>query len=634
MGNSYIMRQGAYYPLGVSAVSDGVQFVWEAISEKPCEIGIFQEGRELFKIPVPVKYRTGQIYSVIVSGLPKEADGYCYYAGGKVLTDLYAGRVLGMNGYGRKKERIWSGFPEYGYDWGEDAPLEIPYENSVIYGLHVRGFTKHASSNVQNRGTFAGITEKIPYLKELGITAIELMPAYEFDEMIEEESAFLQEGETKINYWGYTPGYYFAPKSAYCAAKDPDIEVKDMVKALHQQGIEVILQFYFPESIKRFLIPEIIHFWVREYHIDGVHLLGENLPLSVLVEDSFLARTKLLAADWPLQGLTGAGKFPFRNLGCFQNNFMYDMRKFLKGDEDCLERMLYHMRHNADEAGIVNYMAFYNGFTLQDMVSYERKHNEENGENNGDGTDYNFSWNCGAEGRSRKKAVHALRRKQIRNALVFLLLAQGTPYIQSGDEFGQTQNGNNNPYCQDNRTTWLDWNLLEKNAGLFTFVKKLLSFRKEHPVFHKDKPLRMMDYLGCGYPDISYHGEDVWKAALENYNRHVGILYCGKYALKDRKNEDDYFYAAFNMYWEPRNFALPKLPKGLEWQLCLDTAKEEGFQEKASVAKPEAAAGEKPGTEEKPEWEKKSDFRQAATVVGRTVQLYQSIKKNETGDRK
>lgn len=573
------MRKGTFYPKGVTRTTDGIQFVLKA--DRPdtqIEISLCKGARELQRVTVPPDYRCGQLYSVVLE-CPAEADSYRYYQDGRFLVDFYARRVTGLERYGQKKTDVRYFLPGREYDWEDDRRPLLPYSEMILYGIHVRGFTKHVSSGVSNRGTYEGLVQKISYLKELGINAVELMPCYEFDEVQTREEPYQDDGKKKVNYWGFQSGYYYAPKSAYAASKDPTVSFCDMVKQLHRNGIEVIMQFYFPEMSGQSEIAEILRFWVENYHIDGFHLIGAGLPLPAIATDPFLRDTKLIMAQLPPADRSHhkGERVWSKNLAYFSEGFTYDMRKFLKGDDDCLNRALQHFRDNREDAAVINALTCYNGFTLNDLVSYERKHNEANGEENRDGSEYNLSWNCGAEGPSRKKQVLALREKQMRNGLAFVFLSQGVPYLQSGDEFAQTQNGNNNPYCQDNETTWLNWKRMAKYQAFHEYVKKLIAFRKAHRVFHKEEPLRIMDYIGCGYPDVSYHGEEAWRPVLENYSRHVAVMYCGKYACDRKQNPDAFFYVAYNMHWEAHSFALPRLPKGMKWQCCMDTADPEGF---------------------------------------------------------
>ena len=385
----------------------------------------------------------------------------------------------------------------------------------------------------------AGLVEKIPYMVELGINQIQCMPVYEF----EPSSKY-------VNYWGYGPGYYFAPKAAY-AAGDPVTELKDMVKACHRAGIEVVLEMPFEGNTPRIYMEACLRHYMLEYHVDGFILNPDVMPVEGVYSDPMLRGLKLLK---------------------HQTGFQNVMRRFLKGDEGMVGDVIYWLRRQAGAEGYYNYIANQNGFTLNDLVSYDAKHNEANGENNQDGPDYNYSWNCGAEGPSRKKAVMALREGQRRNAFFLVLLAQGTPCILAGDEFANTQKGNNNAYCQDNPTGWLDWSRLEREKKLFSFVKALIALRKAHPVLSQEKELLGMDQISCGVPDVSYHGTCAWQTPAEVSSRQLGVYYCGRMA------GDEDCFVAYNIHWLEHEFALPALPKGKKWYLAADT--KEGILDK------------------------------------------------------
>ena len=507
-------------------------------------------------------------------------------------------------------------------------PLRIPYEDSVFYSLHVRGFTKHASSQVSARGTFAGLAEKIPYLQQLGITAIECMPVYEFDEIIPNpayqeslklrdngQAAYLEEPAWKqrINYWGFGDGetYYMAPKAAY--AKDPqhaDRELKLLIRQLHKNGIEIILQMYFSPRYTQGYIREVLRYWVSCYHVDGFHLFGTDIPMRLLGTDPYLKHTKLIHENPEADAVYKGKKIPYyRNLACYGDAFRYDARRFLKGDEGMLSVMAEHMRQNSSLEGVINHITDYRGFTLSDLVSYDRKHNEENGEDNRDGSDYNYSWNCGVEGSSRKRAILQIRLAQRKNALAMLFLSQGTPLLLAGDEMGRSMQGNNNAYCQDNKINWLDWKLLEKEAELFTYTKELIRYRKEHPILHSRQTMQIMDSLSCGYPDLSYHAEQAWYAHFENYYRHMAVLYCGMYEKKPDGTEDDFIYIIWNMHWEKHTFALPTLPQDYDWTVSMTTKEI-----------PQQDTADKTGKEEKPvEAEISAEQAREITALGRSV---------------
>ena len=418
------------------------------------------------------------------------------------------------------------------------------------------------------------MVDKIPYLKELGITTLELLPIVEFQEVMmpehEEGNPYGSSEPTgRLNYWGYTKAGLFAPKASYAdPGTNPVTELKYMIRELHKAGIELVPELYFTGKETPEMVLETVRFWVREYHVDGIHLTG-YAPTALLAKDPYLTDTKLWAVSWDEEKPEAGEK---KHLGEYNEGFLIDMRRALKGDEEQMSSLIYRNRRNPANFGMLNFMAGTNGFTMMDMVSYDQKHNEANGENNRDGSDYNYSWNCGAEGPVRKKKILDLRARQLRNAMLMLFLSQGTPVLLAGDEFGHSQNGNNNAYCQDNELSWLNWNLNKWDQKLLTFVKQVIAFRKAHPVFHMEQEPRVLDYLACGHPDISYHGVNAWQPEFENFRRQIGILYCGAYAKKPDGQEDDFFFVIFNMHWEPHEFALPNLPKNLEWSLSFDTS--------------------------------------------------------------
>ncbi|MBR1932009.1 MAG: hypothetical protein IJ833_11195 [Lachnospiraceae bacterium] len=569
------------YPLGAHYEAGKLRFSLVS-REESCGVVLYDRstGKFIQKIPFTKADKIGDVYCKYVDGFDRQKIAYLFYENDRELPDERAKMFLGRHQFGKERKLVamLAAFPETDFDWEDDVRPRIPYEECICYCMHVRGFTRHTSSKVVQRGTFRGVMEKIPYLKETGITTVELQPAYEFLEIpdLEEIKQSLpypitdedlkEFGGRKLNYWGYKKGFYYAPKAAYAASEDAISEYKEMVKAFHANGMEVVMQFYFPKEVPAGEISEVLRFWLLEYHIDGFHLMGDHIPVNLLAQDPLFADTKLWYYSFDTDYLYGNRTPAFRNLASYNDDYLYAMRKFLKGDENMLETIQFHMRHVPKNSGRIHYLTNYYGFTLMDMVSYDRKHNEENGEENRDGNDYNCSWNCGAEGTTRKKKILDLRRRQIKNAMLLLMFTQSTPLIFMGDEFGNTQKGNNNPYCQDNATTWLNWNDLDKNADIYEFWKMLLRMRKEHPILRPTQELRVMDYIACGYPDLSYHGQNAWRPQTEGYNRHIGMMFCGKYAKSDEK-EDDFFYLALNMHWEPHMLALPKLPKGLKWEL-------------------------------------------------------------------
>lgn len=572
------------YPMGLTRTDGGIH-VSAVAAAKACSLLLFVKEdkngkearfREVRNIPFPEEGKTGHVWSMTLKGAFDDLY-YAFEADGTRFSDPYGRSFAGRERWGRlshAKRLLLTPVAEPEFDWQGDRPLHIPYEDSIVYRAHVRGLTKHASSGTEHRGTFRGVVDKIPYFKELGITTLELLPPVEFQEVMMPENVEgnpygMCEPTGRLNYWGYAKAGMFAPKASYAdPGTNPVTEFKYMVRELHKAGLEVVPELYFSgKEVPEFVL-ETVRFWVREYHVDGIHLTG-YAPTVLLAKDPYLADTKLWALSWEAEKPAAGEK---KHLGEYNDGFLIDMRRALKGDEEQMSSLIYRNRRNPAETGVLNFMAGTNGFTMMDMVSYDQKHNEANGENNRDGSDYNYSWNCGAEGHVRKKKIQELRSRQLRNAMLLLFLSQGTPVLLAGDEFGNSQNGNNNAYCQDNEISWLNWNLNKWDQALLDFVKHVIAFRKAHPVFHMEQEPRVMDYLACGHPDISYHGVNAWQPEFENFRRQIGILYCGAYAKKPNGENDDFFFVIFNMHWEPHSFALPNLPKNLVWSLAFDTS--------------------------------------------------------------
>lgn len=577
------------YPLGVSFEEEGLRI--SAVCEGAAEAGIVlydRKHREGVRIPFPDNCRVGAVRAMMLSGYGDRTCSYLFYRGEEVYQDPYCKRVENLCGYGiRKTSTPRCQVVSEDYDWGDDENVHIPYEEMILYALHIRGFTKHRSSGVRHKGTYAGVTEKISYMQELGINMALLMPAYEFEEIMPEntaqtiEQAVLsykqelpksggEEKEPRLNYWGYQTGLYYVPKGAYACSKDAAGEFKDMVRAFHRAGIGVSMQFYFPAEMRTADILDILKYWVLEYHIDGFHLMSGELAMDMIAGEPLLADTMLLAGEWNA-GRGGSGR---RNVGRLSDGFLYDMRRFLKGDDNMINQFLFHIRENKAENGVVNSIARWDGFRLVDLVSYERKHNEANGENNADGMDYNCSWNCGVEGRSRKKGIQELRLRQMKNAITILFMSQGTPLLYSGDEFANTQEGNNNPYCQDNDIAWIKWNQTSMGRELLAYTKFMIGMRKAHGVLRKRTLIRGIDTLPCGFPDISFHGREAWRPDTSPASRCMGIMYCGYYADEGEGEDEHFFYIAVNMHWEVSYMGLPKLPRGKCWVYRASTGKE------------------------------------------------------------
>lgn len=629
-------RQEILYPLGVTSAEDGARILVQANGEK-VSLLLFKPGEEEPERIIDFKEedRMGDVWSMEIKGQEIAGMEYMFEVDGVPAADPCARIIAGREQWGDvsragriPRARVLT----EEFQWGDDRRPEIPYSDTIIYRLHVRGFTMHPSSGVRKKGTFAGVMEKLPYIKELGATAVELMPITEFDEVLTAESgagALTAAGKTAasgapgvpterttpeasggsetptersasasgtpmerskpmasglMNYWGYGPSFLYALKSAYGSGKtSPEREFKTLVKALHKENMECIVEMYFTGKEAPGMALDVLRYWIQEYHVDGFRLSGFP-PIADIAEDPFLKGTKLFAENWgealarrPGRGYPNLDHKPVtvrdKNLAEYNGQFQNEMRRLLKGDEGMLNSLAYLSRRNPEDFAVINYMANTNGMTMTDMVSYDRKHNEDNHENNRDGTDDNFSWNCGEEGPTRKKAVRELRKRQLGNAFLLLFLSQGTPLLLAGDEFGNSQGGNNNAYCQDNEVGWVDWRQKRTNRDLYAFVKGLIAFRKAHGAFHMDREPRLMDYKSCGRPDVSYHGEYVWRPEFENFRRQFGILYWGAYGRRPDGSADDTIYVIYNMHWEPHVFGLPRLPKGQRWHLYYDTSK-------------------------------------------------------------
>lgn len=599
--NDIRVLQGNPYPLGSYVTSkNAVNFAMVCNTDAKCGIILYNKViKATRKIPFGEKNRVGNIYCLRIENINIEDYEYQYYVGDEMLCDPYGKIIYGNEHWGRIPKRLRAGFvSEEKSDDSDivDGPM-LDYSESVIYTLHVRGFTRHKSSNVAYPGTFSGIVEKIPYLKELGVTTIELMPAYEFIELEEPEitSGDVMDAykpiEPKLNYWGYKDGYYFAPKSSYTEpGVSPHEAFRNLVNVLHTNGMEIIMQFYFPRTVKQAYIPEVLKFWVNMYHVDGFHLMGEQIPLALLGTEPMFANTKLIYYNFPIDEIYGSEKPKFKNLATCNDEYMYNFRRFLKSDEGQICNVISGMKELPEKNGMIHYMTNCNGFTLMDLVSYDRKHNELNGEGDHDGNPYNASWNCGFEGKTNRKSVNRLRRRQIRNAIAFNMFSQSTPMILMGDEFGNSQKGNNNPYCIDGPVTWLNWNDLKTHSDIYDFMKKCIEIRKSYDILHMNRTFRMSDYLSNGYPDLSMHGEEAWKIETDDLTRHFGMMYSQEYAYYDingkplsgktagrKSKEYDLIYIGVNMHWSNHNFALPKLPQGKEWKVILDTYKDDNL---------------------------------------------------------
>lgn len=579
--------RGNPFLMGVTTQEEGLNFTLFAREKTECRLHLFHQdtGKLIASYDITQNHKVGDLFTVFIKYDKKGTYtyrkysilelSYLYEVEGKPYLDPYAPLVYGRETYGKvlsreEKNQVRGGFPKELENTWVYSRTPIPANELIIYKLHLRGFTKHDSSHVKEKGTFLGLTKKIQYFKDLGINCIQLMPIYEYNEIIETKNP---RSPHKVNYWGYSgDNQYFSPKTSYAyEPKNAVEELKTMVEQFHQEGIEIILEMNFTVETPYEMIRDCLRHWVFTYGIDGFVLSSGAVPLSILVMDPILGHTKILADQWKVEEIQHkTGMKSFENLYEYRRDFSNSMKRFIRGDEEQIGAVIHHIKNNPSNLKVVNYITNHDGFNLMDHFTYDYKHNEENGENNQDGTVYNYSWNCGVEGVTKKLSILKLRQRQIRNAFVLLFFSQGTPLIFAGDEFCFSQNGNNNPYCHDNETTWINWDLLDDNKEMASFVKELIHLRKSHPILHKEEAFLCRDYISCGYPDLSFHGTRAWYPEYVHYNRMLGVMFSGCYA-KIRREDDQSFYLCMNMHWEKHSFDLPFLPKDRKWCLYLDT---------------------------------------------------------------
>lgn len=644
------IRPGFFRMYGACVASNGVSFTINSHGATRCTLLLFkpQAPKPYARIPFPDSYRIGDTYSMLVFDIKPDEFEYAFsfdgpyepakgllFNGENVLLDPYSRAVTGQRKWGEKPEggkdfEYRARVVKSNFDWGNIKQLEQPFEDLVIYETHVRGYTKDKSSGVSAPGTFAGLKDKIPYLKDLGINAVELMPIFEFDEM---ESARVVDGVQLYNYWGYNTVSFFAPNTSYAFNEEHNHEgdeLKSLIKALKENGIEVILDVVFnhtaegnemgpcfsfkgidnnvyymltPDAhyynfsgcgnvmncnhpVVRSFIIDCLRHWAIEYRVDGFRfdlasILGRdqngapmaNPPiLESLAFDPVLGKMKLIAEAWDAGGLYQVGSFPSWNRWAEWNGrYRDDMRSFLKGDDGMAgnaitritgSRDLYSPESRGHKAS-VNFMTCHDGFTLYDLYSYNEKHNEKNGWNNTDGDNNGHSWNCGAEGETDDPNVNGLRRRLIKNAFAALLCSRGPAMFFAGDEFCNTQFGNNNAYCHDNIISWLDWSRLEEFKEIHDFVRHMIQFRKEHPILRK-----MTKPSSCQFPEISVHNGTPFNASTDYKTKLIGIMYAGR---NEEDTEDDIVFYCMNAYWEPLVMQLPVLPNGKHWHVDTNT---------------------------------------------------------------
>ena len=573
------------YPFGYTVEEDRLYFC-TAAEGSSLSLHLYKDGRSFKRIAFSEEDRIGNVWRLVLCGVPLDGSfSYTYEAEGKETPEPYAAELTGRESYGSRKNlrlvpravirKELSGGGAF-CDIKREGQPSLSLENSLIYRLHVRGFTKDQSSGVdeKRRGTFYGVIDKLPYLKELGVTSVELMPAYEYNET---ELSFDRKG-IKINYWGFTEdAERMAPKASFGGTKG----FREMTEALHKEGMELILGIYFSGNEPEDYVMDVIRHWRLSYGVDGVHIVG-MAPLKLLLNDPYLKGMKLFADNISPEDTRRRKRdqafMPVRKdirkdriAAVCNDDFQNSMRRFIKGDESMVDIAMGLIRPEQEEIGRVNYMANVSGFSLWDVYSYDRKHNKENGEHDTDGTDYNYSWNCGEQGPSRKKRINDLRLQLCKAALLMAIISGGTPLINAGDEMGHTRKGNNNSWCMDNKLEWIDWGDLEKHKELYEFTKALIRLRKDHPIL-RQRSFKGSDYKATGLPDISFHGKSAWKVDHENYRRQLGVCFNGDYAEKAEGVPDDSFYVGMNMHWEPHKFYLPKLKEGKRWHMLLDTS--------------------------------------------------------------
>ena len=610
------LRTGRPYPFGATVYGNAVNFSVYSRYATDCTLVLFhnREEKPFIEIPFFKEFRLGNVFSMMVFDLDYENIEYGFRMDGpfqpeeghrfdksKILLDPYAKLIVGRDVWGQQPN--WDSIYPYrarvvfdDFDWEDDQPLETPINDLIVYEMHVRNFTCGAASDVKHKGTFAGIVEKIPYLLELGVNCVELMPVHEFDEF-ENNRISPIDGSRLYNLWGYSNVGFFAPKAAYassgrfCMQVD---ELKNMVKQLHANGIEVILDVVFNHTAEgneqgpyisyrgidnktyymltpdghyfnfsgcgntlncnnpnvRDMIVESLRYWVTDYHIDGFRfdlaaILGRDQNGNPMSNPPLLSDPEVLS----------------------------DVKERIIGSPD-----LYASEKRGIKAS-VNFVTAHDGFTLMDLVSYNEKHNEANGEDNRDGENHNNSWNCGCEGETNDPDINRLRHQQVKNAVTLLMVSQGIPMLLSGDEMGNSQQGNNNAYCQDNDIAWLDWNNLERNADIFHYFKQMIQFRRRHKVLRYEDHLSHSDYRHLGYPDFSWHGVKAWQPDSGHNNLTAAFMLNGQYAItvsegSPEGSPDDFIYVAMNMHWEMHGFELPQLPQGMAWHIFANTSME------------------------------------------------------------
>jgi len=670
MLHTFRTARGRCLPLGVSAmnVADGVNFALFCRHGTAVTLVVYPEDDDqpLIELPLdPHINRTGDHWHIVVGGLPPSfqygwrvdgppGGGHRYdprvvlldpsataLTGGAIWGQPSEGPVEnGENGDRPRCSNRRSLFFRRSFNWHDDVPPLVPAEDSVVYELHVRGFTFHGSAGVAEPGVYSGLVEKIPYLQSLGVTAVELLPIHEFDES---DCPFTNPltGERLRNFWGYNSIAFAAPKAAYAAsgAEHGQInEFRDMVQAFHKAGIEVILDVVFNHTgegdhrgrtysfrgldnelfymlgadgnylnftgcgntvncnhpVVRNMLVTCLRYWVSDMHVDGLrfdlasimgrdrhgNVLLEPPVIEMISEDGVLTGTKLIAEPWDAAGLYQVGLFPYgKRWSEWNGRYRDDVRRFWRGEPGMGGALATRICGSADlyepsgrqPIHSINFITCHDGFTLWDLVSYNHKHNDANGEDNRDGSNDNHSWNCGVEGETHDAEVLNLRRRQAKNLMATLFLSQGVPMILGGDEFLRTQQGNNNAWCQDNEVSWVDWTLADKNSRFLRFVRELIALRKRHPALRRRSFFRGRGRHGTLPPDVVWHGIEPGYPNFSGSSR--TLAFCLDGTQTDREPDRD-FYVACNAWQETLPFRIPLSPTGRPWRRAIDTAQE------------------------------------------------------------
>ena len=565
------MREGVF----ISDSCEKVEITIWCRDAKTCRLCLYNDKKLLYRIPMFSMEEQGaaDLFSIRMEGKDLtsflKCCEYTFEADRQVVNDPYMRATAGRDEFGRKPGRLRGRFSLEPFDWSGENRVRIPYEDMILYQCHLRGYTRHSSSGVRNPGTFRGFCEKLDYIKKLGVNTLLFLPLYDFNEMI-------PGGEKRVNYWGYTgDACYFAPKASYAVnGQDAVTEMKQMVKEIHKMGLNLFLDMHFVDKSPEFII-RCLRYYVQEYHIDGFLVNSDVVSKQWLDEDPVLRQCKFLGNHWQNGARVGGEK----KFARFTDEYLTVARRYLKSDEGQVGDFFRCFKEDERELGIIHYITQKNGFTLRDLVSYDVKHNEANGEKNMDGTEFNYSWNCGQEGTSRKKIVNQMRLRQTKNALCMLFLGLATPMLLAGDEFGRTQRGNNNAYCQDNAATWIDWRLQEKNQEVLAFTKMLIAFRKKCPLYQRAELLCGMDTKGVGAPGVSAHGIEPWEANFSYYSREIGILFYGSYY------NGKSLYMVFNFHWDAHEFYLPVINSTKKWNVVFDTDFSAGKKENKKLKK-------------------------------------------------